>query len=208
MSKGLNWPSRPGEPAPSASFQRLTGQGGRSILGVFSSSRVGVGSARATVLDPRAPVRAISLARGIEFRMEARGWKDCLAKGVFFPGPKGLPLGARWSVNHSSKYALLISGAISRGRTIPLQGPVGRAQESRVEGLRRQLVAEYQVLIDKELRGSLGDHEKGKLQMIERELDRYDEEAAEKAQALKGYRDDIARLDELLRLNSRIRELL
>ncbi|HLW85692.1 MAG TPA: hypothetical protein VKR60_10800 [Candidatus Sulfotelmatobacter sp.] len=77
-----------------------------------------------------------------------------------------------------------------------------------MEGLRRQLVAEYQVLIDKELRGSLGDHEKGKLQMIERELDRYDEEAAEKAQALKGYRDDIARLDELLRLNSRIRELL
>jgi hypothetical protein len=54
----------------------------------------------------------------------------------------------------------------------------------------------------------LSDSESKRLQLILRELDRRDEQLAKKAESLKSYRQDIAKLEELIRLSARIRELL
>jgi hypothetical protein len=73
---------------------------------------------------------------------------------------------------------------------------------------REALLAEYQRLVDMQLRGDLSELSRLKLKQVEAKLDQLDSEHAEHVGALIEQKRDIARMDELIRLGERLKQLL
>jgi hypothetical protein len=70
------------------------------------------------------------------------------------------------------------------------------------------LLSEYQQPTDQDLHGTLSVYGQLRLKALEGELFKADAESATHANALEGYREDISKLDELIRLNEQINSLL
>lgn len=70
------------------------------------------------------------------------------------------------------------------------------------------LTAEYQRLIDMQLQGRISDLERRKLQELETKLDKFDLEEADNLEALREYKRDIIRMNELIEIGERLKRLL